>query len=110
MIDKLIINIRILLTPLYWLLNYPYDKKWDKELNELLKKHKIEIYDGFTIKLGDKSIWVRNYPYAYGILYDNGLKTNRPSRLTIFKLNKMVNLAKLPKDELRSYKLKKLGI
>lgn len=96
---KMIKNLQFLFRPTFWLMNYPYDKKWDKQLNELMDKFEPEFdrpssIDGkiAIVKFGGCQVWIENYPYAYGTPYDfyRSVDKVRPSRLTILRLRDLV--------------------
>jgi hypothetical protein len=100
-------NLKFIFKPMYWLMNNPYSEGWDDLLNHLMIQYKDDyvlghVNDGkiYTIKFGDFVVWVQNYPYAFGTLYEApkvytekvpGYRGVRPSRLTILKLHKMIN-------------------
>ena len=71
--------------------NYPYSKKLDIEINNLLdaggKFTNIREYDGY-VDLGHlNNIWIYHYPYALGHCYDiTKGKECMPSRLTCKRL------------------------
>lgn len=46
----------------------PYDK-W---VLQQIEKDTWRPVDRYTCMLGDKEIWVRNYPYSYGSIYHRG--------------------------------------
>lgn len=73
--------------PSYWSMNYPYNKTWDKRLNELADKYTFERKTDCYAKLGDTEVWIKNYPYA---CFE--FMSCRPSRRTIHRLhNKLIN-------------------
>lgn len=78
-----------------------YSEQWDKELNELLKTCEPKLgrrnsIDGqfYTLHLGPRVLWIQNYPYSYAKpIVDVDKMTFwevRPSKKTIFRLNKIV--------------------
>lgn len=83
------------------MMNYPYSKKWDKIVNELIDGN-AEIkhsYLGYSAVIGTYNVWLSNYPYSYGRPYNNmGIPDDiRPSRKTILKLKNYID----SKDEKR---------
>jgi hypothetical protein len=50
----------------------------------------------YTILLGDLRLWVGNFPYAYGYVWDFFERSNRhmPDRATVFRLRQVVEAAK----------------
>lgn len=59
---------RILFNASCWERLYPYSKKWDKQLNDILNSNpKILNQDKYIVHFeGDVFIWIANFPYAYG--------------------------------------------
>jgi hypothetical protein len=99
----------ITLNPTWWLMSNKYSKKWDKEFNKLMDNNKFHTHDDkyFYIEIGDKVIWIQNHTYAS--FTDPG-DNYRPSRLTLRRAKRKIELDLKPKDEIRDEKLKKLGI
>lgn len=85
--------LRTILTPSCWLRNENTDKEWNKKLNEILDDEnlKIERGDKYIIKINNIPIWIENYPYSYGYIFDRIWKTSLPSRATVFRLKKVVD-------------------
>ena len=92
---RFILNLQFIFKPRYWIMSHEYNSEWDKKLNYLLDNHIFHSStdDGFTAKLGDKTLWVANYPYdcfipynAYSLRYRKSQM--RASRLTILKAHK----------------------
>ena len=100
-------------------MNNSYSPNWDKKINELLDNHKFEK-DGnqnLTAKLDSLTIWIGNYPYGYGTLYNNNIALKytfgvssgpRPSRHTIFRMKKRYKLDMMSQEDFRELRLKKL--
>jgi len=97
---RFIKSLQFIYKPKYWLRQYPYSPKLDKEINRLLdegiKFTNIREYEGF-VNLGHiEDIWICHYPYALGNCYNitecNGVslqyisKKCMPSRLTCKRL------------------------
>lgn len=90
-------------------MNNQYSEQWDREVNQLLDLYTFTNVDSHTGELGNKSIWLANYPYAYG--GDNSkIFEYRPSRWTILRIKKRVKQDTLSKADKRDIKLKQLGI
>ena len=94
-----------------------YDDDWDKKVNDLLDKNKFPTFDklksDYRTRLGDHDIWLGNYPFYYGINSDAKITTpyfGRPSRYTIWRIKQRYKWDRLSKEEVRDFKLKKLGI
>ena len=59
--------LKIPIFPNYWIKNGPVDKKWDQKLKAMLidrENLKIENHSRYDIKINDKIVWSRNYPFA----------------------------------------------
>jgi hypothetical protein len=90
-------------------MNYKYDANWDKKVNDLLDRNEIKLDDfgGRTALIGDCSIWLGNYPYAYGTNWDASISV-RPSRYTIWRIRQRVKYDKLSKEEKRDLKINQI--
>lgn len=113
--SKFILTLIFIFNPKWWFMNYSYDKSWDKELNELLDKHRLKNGDNdlvhpFTYRaiLGRKQIWISNFPYSYGLCYDFGMETGRPSRYTMYRLRYRQKIDTLSPSELRDHKINEI--
>jgi hypothetical protein len=105
-----IIDTLIIISPLYWIMNHGYNHDWNKKLNELLDSNNVDfLFSSYRVDIGDSDVWIGNYPYSYGTTKVMGREV-RPSRRTILRLKKVVDLAMLSEAERRELKLKKLGI
>ena len=94
----------------YWQMLYPYDKKVDDLLNNIINDQKIR--DEFIIKVlqykhmgikqmnmvpikDDKMLWLKNYPYAYATI--SNIRSSpveislRGSRNTIYNFKKFMD-------------------
>jgi len=102
MLKIIIENIIIFFTFRFSIFQSEYSEKWDRELNELLKTTQPKLgeknsLDGnfYELYLGGKSIWIQNYPYAFGVEFFRDEKirfgNGRPSKRTILKLKKIVD-------------------
>lgn len=91
--------LRILFTPDCWIRNEATDKKVDKLINKLLNEHEIEYNGSCVGSIAGIKIWLANYPYAFGSLYDYEKIYGLPSRKTCFKLYDMIkDIEKLTKQ------------
>jgi hypothetical protein len=115
--NKFILTLIFIFNPKWWILNYSFDKSWDKELNELLdKQFKLKNGDSehlvppfrYTAILGNRKIWIANFPFAYGLTYESGIMPGRPSRYTIYRLRYKQKIDTLAIPELRNYKINKI--
>lgn len=88
---KLLLTFHFILNPKWWSMNYSFNKGHDILLNKLLDKYEFKEISQYTAKLGNYTIWISNYPYAVGI--DNLYRVGRPSRYTIYKMNKHLEKA-----------------
>lgn len=75
-------NLKFILMPHYWMMNYPFSKVWDAKLNKLLQTHKFTNRTEYTADLGNVTIWIVNHPYAS---FTSSNRRCRPSRQTIFE-------------------------
>ena len=55
-----------------WLRSSRSDSAWDKILWDMLIAGKIQCVGEFTADIGGYEVWIRNYPYASGRLYNRG--------------------------------------
>lgn len=59
--------LKVTINPAYWVSNNSISKPWDRRLRTLIKEGaEVTNADDFTVDLGGITIWVSNYPYAYG--------------------------------------------
>lgn len=100
------LNLQFIFMPNYWSMLYPYSEEWDMVLSHLMETQKPEIPPQnsldqlyYTVFFGEIEVWIQNYPYAYGGPYINQQKKKmRASRLTMLKLNRIVQKAIAEKD------------
>lgn len=60
------------LIPGYWLQNLPTSTEWDAILNDLMNTFPEPTSVGLhTVDFNKVTVWVRNYPYAYGYIYSS---------------------------------------
>jgi len=77
-----------LIRPNYWIMNEPYCKKWDQELNALMENHQFrDRGDSEHVSfLNGHEIWIANRPFAamvpYPMTRNGGF---RASRMTIYR-------------------------
>ena len=57
------------LRPRYWAQNYSTDPHWDRVLNGLMDRYPVEKVEQHTCQIGGATVWIGNFPYAYGHLY-----------------------------------------
>jgi len=93
---KLIANIKIILSPSYWVMNYPYSKEVDLFMIDLLDNYDFENIQQHTACLGGVKIWIENIPYACMWIYqgDCNILNLRPSRKTVYRGVKKLEQAK----------------
>ena len=82
------ISLKFLFKPKYWMMNNPYSKEWDQQLNQLMEEHHFTDIGACTAQLGEHLIWISNYPYSTFTPYDTGMSDFRASRLTITRARK----------------------
>lgn len=86
--------------PDFWLMNYKYNWKWDKILNDNISKGVVVRISACECQVGDVLVWVSNYPYGYGTPFTLKLgELPRPSRRTILKLKKLIDKFDGPKTD-----------
>lgn len=109
--NKFLLTLYFIINPRWWIMNHSYCLNWDKKVNDLLDKHKFES-DGTTVKLGDITIWLGNYPYSYGQRFSIAIGSRtfgpRPSRYTIWRIKNRYKLDMMSQEDARDYKLKKI--
>lgn len=108
-IIKFFLNLQFIVRPDFWYMANRYSEHWDKTLNNLMDNVKAEIsepnsLDGeiYTIRFDKVEVWIQNYPYSYGHIYDRGKSDTlkvRPSRLTIKRLNRFVEIELMKKSQ-----------
>lgn len=92
---RLFIDLSFLFRPSFWLMNHSYNKRWDEFISYIIDNRiePIEIHEfAMTIRVDgekDTSVWLENYPYAYGVVHGDALRV-RPSRYNIVRLNKYI--------------------
>ena len=60
------------LLPLYWMQNTATCKAWDAILNDALDQGPVKYRGGHTANIDGLTVWVSNWPYAYGSPYQGG--------------------------------------
>lgn len=78
----------------FWQNLYKVSDQWDQIVLDRMGKYEFEIIDKYTVKLGDLSLWIGNYPYAY--LHDCNIKNDDycfiPKKETRYKAKKRIDL------------------
>lgn len=95
-IARMLLNLRIILLPWYWISNCATCREWDKRLNKMLDNPEFEYVSEHRIELNGQLIWISNYPYAYGerlikMQYLWNTTGLLPSRKTRIRLKRAVN-------------------
>lgn len=80
--------LRVLVTPSFWMRDVPASKEWDRAVRALIASGKISTkkVDGYTISVGQITIWLGNFPYGYGRSYGSGACSFLPTRRTALLL------------------------
>lgn len=103
-----------LVMPHFWIMLHKYDPRSEFIARQIIENpklanpHKIYMIDlldfeidynmedkmivcnlGCDVGRGEYTLWVGNYPYSYGV--DKGKRYGRPSRITIYKLKKVID-------------------
>jgi hypothetical protein len=90
--------------PRFWVRNYSISYAWDAQLNRALDRHPVIPRDlggeVFDVEIGDLTVWVKNWPYAFG--YHEGWRV-LPLRSTAIRLRKALDAAMLDRSEPASH-------
>lgn len=79
------------LLPSYWIQNYPTNMFWDRFVAEAISRGEVEAESPCRAKVGGVSVWVGNWPYAYGYPYNvPGLSEVMPTVATRKRLRDML--------------------
>ena len=62
-----------IINPTYWFSNAKVNYEYDKKLRKALENPVFTDIGPYTCKINGKTIWISNYPYAYGSPW-NGFK------------------------------------
>ena len=80
--------------PTSWIRVHEYSSFWDKELCRLMENQNFVRINTFNAKIGNISVWTRNYPYGSFSVEDGpfGMLTNTlPARRTVnIAMKKMI--------------------
>lgn len=77
----------------------PFSEEWDEFLRAEIPNG-VKRLDDYYVEIGGLSVWVENYPYAFGRPSDG--PRVRPSRETIILLGQIINsrrTRKKPREE-----------
>lgn len=74
-----------------WIQNAKTDWCWDELLNKALDQHGVERNSSHTAKVGLLTVWVSNWPYAYGSAYRPHERDFLPSIATRRRLRAMLH-------------------
>lgn len=63
--------IMVIFTPIYWFGEHYNNRGWDDLLNTLMDEDtKVILCSSKLIcTMGDREVWIGNYPYTFGYLY-----------------------------------------
>ena len=80
---------RIILDPRYWIKNERTDYDYNESVKLQLENANFKRFSSYRVDLNGVALWVKNYPYSYGGLYDrlNCSDVKGLSRMTIVKLH-----------------------
>jgi len=70
--------------PSCWIRAGTYSSNWDREINDLMSKNVFKRSGYCTARLGSRTVWIANHPYASFADYDN-CNSDLPSRETVRK-------------------------
>jgi hypothetical protein len=89
--------------PHFWLMNYPHSAALTAWINERLDAGEAPVrLDEYTVRFGGRVLWVRNYPYAYGRIYEGNAPRLLPSRRTIYRLAQAIDPLS-PDEKMRDF-------
>lgn len=63
---NIILNIVVVINPVFWIQVGSQSKEWDKRLRNELENPSFSDVGKYTCKLNGRRIWISNYPYGYG--------------------------------------------
>ena len=82
--------------PGYWYQNGPTCLTWDAVVNKALDQFGIQSVETHTCRVGPLTVWIENWPYAYGKSYGSGYpNTGLPKVATRKKIRAAVRAAML---------------
>ena len=97
-----------ILNTIFFMYQQPYNKDWDKKLNELLDEYGSNVVvSRYCATLGEYDVWIANKWYAYGNAYmKNSVSVGRryefrPKFRTMLRLDKTVRY--VSKDEVKEF-------
>lgn len=80
------------LLPVYWLQNASTDLRVDAIINAMLDKYGIEkVTHNVYAKVGPITIWVSNWPYAYGTIENPRKVKGLPTVKTRKRIKRLVD-------------------
>jgi hypothetical protein len=82
-----------------WIMNEWYNPHLDRYLRTAINLGMVEGFRDPALRVGGLSIWIRNYPYAYGTIHpmeDVADLSGRPSFVVIRRLRKLQKQHSLP--------------
>jgi hypothetical protein len=94
--DEILILLTTIINPRYWISNYPTNKEWDAAILRAIDMDcDAELsHTGCTVSIAGRSIWIANFPYAYGGGYGIG-PDFLPSKRTRIKLRRFLSSKKI---------------
>ena len=82
--------------PGYWYQNGPTCPVWDAVVNKALEQYGVTEADQHSCRIGPLTVWVANWPYAYGKDYSGSFPSNYlPKVATRKKIRDAVRVAML---------------
>lgn len=71
--------------------------KLTESINKLLDDPEttITLHDEYTASLEKLTLWVSNYPYCYGHLYNESRNYRLPDRRTVYRLHERIKTVKM---------------
>jgi len=79
-------KIIVIINPKYWLSSYSTNKYWDKALLKMIEdKAEIKRNGEHRVTIGDRDVWIGNYPYAFGGEGSYNFLPRRSTRILLYK-------------------------
>lgn len=74
----------VLIRPHFWIRNYRFSKEWDKFIRKCIDENRpVQSKSRYDVKIDGVTIWIENYPHAYGRPYgDCPVQDVLPARRT----------------------------
>lgn len=83
-------SLKFLFMPRFWIMLGNHRDYMDDLLLNIIKEDLEPVFDHeyYFASFGEVHIWIKNYPYGYGVI---GYSNDRASRSTILKFDKWIS-------------------